>query len=1293
MAEGGILAKKKVLAGSRSAAVRLTPLMAVIVLALFLLPSLAGMMGNGTGSSISRVFVIGADGEVIPHYFGPYPNYATSQLPIVSTDPSTGNLTVTSGIRKFIDSLPGLGVANANNQGHYIPVAVADQTTYANCDYYEIAVVEYEQNLSTDLNPSTLRGYVQLETAQNYDTSKHITLSYLDTGRPIYKGDGQPAIAYDVPSYLGPFIIAQRDRPVRVNFTNLLPTGVYGDLFLPVDTTTMGAGMGPIPMTSPDGSVQLNPDGTIMYASYTENRANIHLHGGVTPWISDGTPHQWITPAGENTVYPEGVSVYNVPDMPDPGPGSMTFYYTNQQSARLMFYHDHSYGITRLNVYAGEAAGYILEDDIEKQLVADGILPGIEMPLVIQDKTFVPDDTVPFTNMYGTFDSQLAFQDPTWDTNRWGQVGDLWYPHVYMTMSNPGDPTGMNPYGRWFYAPWFYPPVQDLTFMPVANPYYTGPGNPMEPLLIPGVPSLSSAGEGFMDTAVVNGVAYPYVDVDPQAYRFRILNAADDRFWNLQLYVADETVTTWDGRTNTEVKMLPAKVPCLNPESWPANWPTDGRAGGVPDPATRGPNMIQIGNEGGFLPFPTIIENQPVNYNTNPGNFDVGLVNQFALCIGPAERADVIVDFSQFAGKTIILYNDAPAPFPAIDPRQDYYTGHPDLTDSGGSPSTLAGYGPNTRTLMQIRVADIPAAQPFNMTALYDAFNTTADHTGVFAADQDPIIVTDDVYDSAYGESFTHTFVQIQDKDITFTPLNSATPVTMGFEFKAMHDEMGAAYDLDYGRMTVLLGLEQPNPTPLTSNVILFNYPDPPTEVIAPSLAMTPIGTLEDGTQIWKLSHNGVDSHVMHWHLFNIQIINRVAWDNNVRYPQPNELGWKETLRVDPLQDTIFALRPILPTFPFDIPDSIRPLDVTRPIGALVKQRSFDPLGTAIVVNNHFVNFGQEYVWHCHMLAHEEMDAMRVMVVASRPREPTYLMARYAAGAVILNWTDNSLDETGFTIERALDPAFTTDLTLFVVGPDITTYSDTIPLPQKYYYRVYADNLVGDSFDYTVQSPQAVNFPTLNLISGYSNVGSPLMPVQGTTRMLTLAQAVAPSAPVVMTWSYAPAGDQTGYIIQRATNPTFTTNVVTYTVGNVSTYSDSTSTMASGTRYYYRVTATNAIGSGTWSNYMTITVHTPPPLGITVMAKPTQALARNSPIIISWTYSPSGDETGFTVQRATNAAFTQGLRNINVAAGQLSYSDAINGLRVGTNYYYRVVPFNGAGNGAVSNALSIVVHR
>ena len=78
-------------------------------------------------------------------------------------------------------------------------------------------------------------------------------------------------------------------------------------------------------------------------------------------------------------------------------------------------------------------------------------------------------------------------------------------------------------------------------------------------------------------------------------------------------------------------------------------------------------------------------------------------IDNHGLLLGPAERADVIVDFSQYAGQTLILYNDAPAPVPAFDSRTDYYTGDPDQTMAGGAPSTMPGYGPNTRTIMQIK--------------------------------------------------------------------------------------------------------------------------------------------------------------------------------------------------------------------------------------------------------------------------------------------------------------------------------------------------------------------------------------------------------------------------------------------------------------------------------------------------------------------------------------------------------------------------------------------------------------
>lgn len=1119
---------------------------------------------------------------VVPHYFGPYPNYATSQLPIVTYDSNGSIVSVTGGIRKFVDSLPGLGEANANNLGQYMPIAVPDKVTYPGSDYYEIAVVEFEEKMHSDLNPTKLRGYVQLETTVNFDDSKHFLLEYLD-GTPILKYGGTQAVAVDKPHYLGPFIIAQKDVPVRVKFTNLLPTGMGGDLFLPVDTTVMGAGMGPTVMVDANGNPHLNPDGTPMMESYTQNRATLHLHGGRTPWISDGTPHQWITPAGEDTVYPKGVSVYNVPDMPDPGPGSMTFFYTNQQSARLMFYHDHSYGITRLNVYAGEAAGYLLQDDVELALISAGIIPAEQIPLVIQDKTFVPDDTTPITNMWGTFDSQLAYQDPTWNTTKWGTPGDLWYPHVYMTMANPYDPTGMSMFGRWMYSPWFWPP-QNPEFGPIPNPYYD-PLNPdpMEPEMIPGVPYVSEVGEAFMDTPVINGAAYPYLEIEPKAYRFRVLNAADDRFFNLQLYVADENVMTPDGRTNTEVKMVPA-VPT---DGYPEGWPTDGRDGGVPDPATAGPQMIQIANEGGFLPAPVVLPNQPVDWNWDQGTFDFGILAKYTLLLGNAERADVIIDFSQFAGQTLILYNDAPAPSPASDPRQDYFTGHPDYTDSGGSQTTVPGFGSNTRTLMQIRVNATTAAPAFDIAALNDAFNSTVNHTSVFQDSQNNIIVPQPYYDSAYNATFPQIWANIFTNSLTFTPIGGTTPVTLPFESKAIQDEMGEAYDHKYGRMAVQFGLTVPTTLANALSLVLYGFASPPTEVqLASDVYGTPLGIFSDGTQIWKIVHNGVDVHPVHWHMFEVQLINRVAWDNNIREPDANELGWKETLRVNPLQNTIVALRPILPNVPFDVPNSVRPLDPTMPIGAVLDTLAFSPDAQPITVVNHVVNFGWEYVWHCHILAHEENDMMRVMAFAVTPVAPGSLVVLVTNKNTVLNWADNSLGETGFIIERANDIGFTTGLVAFEVGKDVTTYLDgRLSNKLSWYYRVKAINVVGDTWDYaTADNPNVMNFPTISVSSAYSNVaGAPT----GTTTLLTLTQGAVQGSPVIATWVYSPGGDQTGFEVQRATDPAFTQGLQKFKVaGNVLTFSDKST--KPGTVYYYRVAATNVLGTGVWSNTMAI---------------------------------------------------------------------------------------------------------
>jgi len=941
-----------------------------------------------------------------------------------------------TGMRKFVDSLPGVGADNANNLGQYIPVAIPDTTTYPGSDYYEIELGEYTQQLHSDLPPTRLRGYRQTNT-------------------------DDPTVS--VFTYTGPMIVAQRDRPVRVKFTNNLPTGAGGDLFLPVDTTVMGAGMG--------------PDGMNMY---TQNRATIHLHGGFTPWISDGTPHQWITPAGESTPYPKGVSVRYVPDMwfdaagnpvpegtpgasNDPGDGSMTFYYTNQQSARLMFYHDHAYGITRLNVYAGEASLYLLEDPLEQDLVDRGVIPRDQIPLMIQDKTFVPDE------------EQLAWQDPTWDMAKWGGKGSLWMPHVYMPNQNPADPGGLNAFGRWSYGPWFWPPTMDLVHGPVPNPYYDPVNAPWEPPEIPGTPTPSMAMEAFMDTPVVNGTAYPYLEVDPKAYRLRILNAANDRFFNLQLYLADPDAVTPDGRMGTEVKMVPA-IPTAG---YPEGWPTDGREGGVPDPATAGPEWIQIGNEGGFLPYPVVLPNLPIDWNTDPTTFNAGNVSQGTVILGPAERADVIVDFSAFAGKTLILYNDAPAAYPARDPRYDYYTGAPDLTDTGGAPTPLPGYGPNIRTVMQIRVAKKTPAAPFDLARLQAEFTTTSTHTGVFAADQDPIIVPNAAYNAAYGGDFpADTYARIYDTSLTFRNL-SGDLITIPFQSKAIQDEMGEAYDKEYGRMSGFLGLELSNISPVNKGFVLYPFASPPVDITVDNLTPSePVAG--DGTQIWKITHNGVDTHTIHWHLFNVQVINRVAWDNIIIPPDPNELGWKETVRVNPLEDIIVAMRPVAPDLPFEVPDSVRPLDPTMPLGMELSGGPggfHDPEGNPVTVTNELVNFGWEYVLHCHLLGHEEMDMMHGMPFVVAPRAPTGLAASDEAGGVVLTWTDNSIAETSYMVEWAMDAAGPWTL-LAELPSDAETYTDTEPFTGTRYYRVKARNTVG------YQAP----FPVVTADSSPSNV-------------------------------------------------------------------------------------------------------------------------------------------------------------------------------------------------------------
>ena len=1129
---------------------------------------------------------------------------------------ATGTFYTGTPLRKFVDSLPGLGPTHANNLGNFIPVATP-MTPPAGVpndgDYYNIGLVDITQKLHSDLPKATkLRVYKDLNPA----------------------APANPNGSY----YLGPVIVAAENRPVRIKFENHLGAGSSGDLFIPVDTTAMGAGVGSL---KSDGS-PCDPFVPGQCALYTQNRAVIHLHGGVTPWISDGTPRQWITSVNDSaltTPYLKGESQVDVPDMFSvAGQGIATIYYTNQQSARLMFYHDHAYGITRLNVYAGEVAGYLIHDPQEDALIAAGTLPNqgggvynYGIPLIIQDKTFVPQD--------------IAIQDSKWDTTKWGQPGDLWFPHVYEPNQSLVDgQLGANPFGRWDYGPWFWPPV------PVAADKSTLP----EPSMVP---------EAFMDTPLVNGAAYPYLQVQPQAYRFRVLNGSNDRALNLQLYYVDPA-------NPTEVKMVPAlphtagsatplcaattatndaglAVGAIDPATgnplngtglpancWPTTWPIDGRDGGVPDPTTAGPAIIQIGTEGGFLPKPVVIPSTPVGYDYNRRSIVVLNVLNKGLFLQPAERADIIIDFSQVpSGSNLILYNDAPAPVPGFDPRYDYYTGDPDETPNGGAPSTLTGYGPNMRTIMQFQVSG-SAATPFNLAALK---NPASGLPNAFKLSQPNPIVPESSYGDTYGTTYGDTYAKIQDFSLTFSPANvpagqairgisvvsggagytsaptvsfvgggcTATPgataiisggvvtyvtldnpgagctsapavtftgggftttavATANFEPITLPMQPKAIQELwdMYGRMNATLGMELPFTNNNIQTTIPLGYVDPITERV-------PNGQI----QLFRITHNGVDTHPVHFHLYNVQLINRVGWDGQIRRPDDNELGWKETVRMNPLEDAIVALQPKIPTgLPFAVINSQRVEDTTEPQGALITVT--DPLsGNAVTITNDIINYGWEYVWHCHILGHEENDFMRpfsVMVPGAVPATPAIVSATSipVGNTIQLNW--NAASST--------------------LNPDPATY-----------FKVLRSDITGEVTTIYPGAAQGVaSISVTNGGSGYS--ATPTVTISSPFAGFAQAGATATVSGGVIT-AITVGTPGSGYLDVPTVTITDTTGTGATAVANFG-YSYTDTWVNSNNTYNYSVIASNSIGDSAAAT-ASITSNTwTPATGVGISASP-----------------------------------------------------------------------------------------
>ena len=217
-----------------------------------------------------------------------------------------------------------------------------------------------------------------------------------------------------------------------------------------------------------------------------------------------------------------------------------------------MFYHDHSWGITRLNVYAGEAAGYTITDDTEKKLVEQRGSPG-------RRRHPAADRPGPHVRAGRSKDAVDARQRQSARTPR-GTPGAGAPRAASGTTTSTcrrrtrATPRGMSAYGRWMYGPWFWPPATGRstdrsptrTTTPAATSTTRDLAVPDRPVLRAGADPghaehLARAWSSSTTPRSSTGSPTRSSTLQPKTYRLRLLNAANDRFFNFQWYTADPT--------------------------------------------------------------------------------------------------------------------------------------------------------------------------------------------------------------------------------------------------------------------------------------------------------------------------------------------------------------------------------------------------------------------------------------------------------------------------------------------------------------------------------------------------------------------------------------------------------------------------------------------------------------------------------------------------------------------------------------------------------------------------------
>jgi len=326
------------------------------------------------------------------------------RAPRILTSPVPGGTLDPTSVPKYVTPLV---IPPAMPRTSIIPVAGGPDI-----DYYEIAIRQFQQHI--------------LPTSMGLPTT---VWSYGSVNHPG---------TFNFPAFT---IEARNGTPVRVKWISQLVDTNGNSLphLLPVDPTLHWA--------NPAGPVDTRPVFTSTPGRYTGPVPMVtHLHGGHSTEESDGYAEAWYLPAAKNLAgYAPSGSWYNrfkgqfaAKFGAQWAPGSATFQYDNDQRAATLWYHDHSLGITRLNVYAGPAGFYILRGGPTD--LSGGALPGpapalddapgvqyYEIPIVIQDRALNSDGSL-------FYPGSRAFFGDVSETDKFiphTEMSPIWNPEVF----------------------------------------------------------------------------------------------------------------------------------------------------------------------------------------------------------------------------------------------------------------------------------------------------------------------------------------------------------------------------------------------------------------------------------------------------------------------------------------------------------------------------------------------------------------------------------------------------------------------------------------------------------------------------------------------------------------------------------------------------------------------------------------------------------------------------------------------------------------------------------------------